>query len=121
MEDINLFELIEDYKKLQDEEKALKDKLDVMKEQIIKEMQGSSRNKVELPSGVVAFLTEAITYKYTDEPRIIKYLKDNGLTNYIIEKINTTPLNTELKKGMALTENLSPYYTSSVTTKLTVK
>ena len=116
-----LFELIERYKALQDETDALKEKLDALKGEILVHMKDENLTKVELPSGITATLTNSTTYKYTDEPKIIEYLKTKGLTNYIVEKVNTTPLNTEIKKGVTLTEDLKPYYTTSVTQKLTVK
>ena len=52
---------------------------------------------------------------------MINYLKEKGLTDLITEKINTTSMNKELKKGLSLTEDLKTMYTKNTTEVLSVK
>lgn len=112
---------IEKYAELQAQMEELKAQIDELKPEIIEGMINESVEKIELPSGVSAQVVTKETFKYDDEPGMIKYLKDNGLTSYIVEKINTTSMNKELKKGLTLTESLKPMFTRTVSSSLTVK
>lgn len=115
-----LDEQIITYIKLQKEQEELRQKADVLKAEIISEMeaQGLSSTTVDTYS-VTLTLRESI--KYSDEPAIISYCESNGLTNYISKKVNTTALNKELKKKNDLTESLSHYFMVSQSKVLTVK
>lgn len=112
---------IEKYAELQAQMEVLKTQLDELKPEIIEGMVKESVDKIELPSGVTAQVVTKETFKYDDELGMINYLKANGLTSFIVEKVNTTAMNKELKKGLTLTESLKPMFTKTYTNSLTVK
>ena len=114
-----LNENIKLYAELQEQMETIKVQLEELKATITDEM--GSETKVTTPDGITAQLIKKETFKYTDETAMISYLKSKGLNQFIIEKINTTPMNNELKKGMSLTEDLKPMYTKSTTYSFSVK
>lgn len=115
-----LNEKIINYTKLQKEQEELKVKADELKNLIISEMEEQGLVSTSVDNYSVTVSTRE-SIKYSDEPAIISYCESNGLTNYIVKKVNTTALNKELKKKNTLTESLSPYYTTSQAKVLTVK
>lgn len=60
-------------------------------------------------------------FKYSDETAMIAILKSKGFNQYIAEKVVTTSLNKELKKGGMLAESLKGLYTSTSSESLTIK
>lgn len=117
---MTLVEKIEDYIELQRQQDELKAKLDSAKEDIINEMEVQGLEKLEVDN-YVAQVSNKVTIKYPDEVALIKYLKENGYGRYVVEKVDTTPLNKELKKGGTLTESLHPFYNETKSKVLTVK
>ena len=61
------------------------------------------------------------TKTYQEHNSMIQYLKNQGLTQFIQEKINTTMFNKELKKSVSLTEGLNTMYTKTLTKAFSVK
>ena len=114
-----LNENIKKYVELQEQLEVLKEQMETLKATITEEM--GSETKVETPDGFVAQLVKKETFKYIDETSMITYLKSKGLNQFIIEKVNTTPMNNELKKGMLLTEELKPLYTKTTSYSFSVK
>lgn len=117
---MTLNEKIIAYTKLQKEQEELKLKSDELKSSIIDEMEEQGLVSTAVDNYSVNLSTRE-SIKYSDELAIISYCESNGLTNYIVKKVNTTALNKELKKKNTLTENLSPYFTTSQAKVLTVK
>lgn len=113
-----LNENVKKYADLKAQADLIKEQMEELKTQIINEM-GAEKSFVA-DDGTVAKLVDKETFKYTDESAMIKYLKDNNMTSYIVEKVNTVPMNKELKKGMSLTESFKSWYTKTVTTSLSV-
>lgn len=76
----------------------------------------------EGPDALIASYGSKITFKYTDENGIIKYIKDNKLDDkYLETSIIATALNTELKKpDTTLVESLSKFYDKKVSYSLTI-
>lgn len=116
-----LFNKIETYKSLQDQVDNLQKQLGELKEQIMAEMTNNGETKVETDLGIVASIVAKETYKYLDELAMIRYLKENGLAQYISEKVNVPSLNKELKKGQTLCESLKPMYNKVISYSFTVK
>ena len=111
---------ISNYIRLQKEQEELKTKAEELKVAIIEEMEKQGIVSTEVDNyGVNLSVRETI--KYSDEPSIIRYCESNGLTNYIVKKVNTTSLNKELKKKNSLTEDLASYYVTTQSKVLTVK
>ena len=117
---MTLNEKIIAYTKLQKEQEELKLKSDELKSSIIDEMEEQGLVSTAVDNYSVNLSTRE-SIKYSDEPAIISYCESNGLTNYIVKKVNTTALNKELKKKNTLTESLSPYFTTSQAKVLTVQ
>ena len=117
---MTLDEKISNYIRLQNEQEELKTKAEELKVAIIEEMEKQGIVSTEVDNyGVNLSVRETI--KYSDEPAIIRYCESNGLTNYIVKKVNTTSLNKELKKKNSLTEDLASYYVTTQSKVLTVK
>lgn len=76
----------------------------------------------EGPDALIASYGSKITFKYTDENGIIKYIKDNKLDDkYLETSIITTALNAELKNpDTTLVESLSKFYDKKVSYSLTI-
>ena len=116
-----LNEKINNYYKLSKQMSELKAQADTLKEEILKEMIAQNCKKQITENGVSATVVDKELFSYTDELGIITYLKNNGLTKFISEEINTTELNKELKKSSSLCESLNKYYVKNNKSTLTVK
>lgn len=116
--DLLILNQIELYKEKKALKEALEKELKEMNTEIVTAMNNAGINKVETPNGVTATVTTKVSLKY-DEVATIKYLKDNGLTQYIVEKVDTKKLNEELKKSKSLNESIQP--SQDVSYALTIK
>lgn len=105
---------------LQNQMDELKEKLDLAKSELITMMEESGCDKVKCETGSAQLVFKS-NIKYSDELSIINFCKNNGYGQFIVEKVNTTALNKELKKGGRLTESLDPFFNESTTKVLTVK
>lgn len=90
-----------------------------LKESIVKDMGSTSEFTAD--DGTVAKLVDKVTYKYTNEDAMVNWCKANGHSDLVKEKIDTTSMNKELKKGGVLTESLNSLYNRTVSTSLTVE
>ena len=116
--DLIIWSKIEEYKEKKAQADTLKKELDELNEEIVKAMNDAGVKDTETPNGVTANVTTKVSLKY-DEPQAIKWLKENGYEKYVIEKLDTSALNKEVKKSKSLNESLQP--TQSITYALTVK
>lgn len=114
-----LNENVKKYADLQAQKEALEAEMAELKTAIVEEM--GSDTDFTADDGTVAKLVDKETFKYTDEIAMINWCKMNGYSQFIVEKVNTTSMNKELKKGLTLTESLKPMFTKTVSTSLTVK
>lgn len=114
-----LNEDVKKYAALKAQADEIKSQMEELKESIVTQM--GSEKQFTADDGTVVKLVEKETFKYVDEPAMIQYLKDHGMTSYIVEKISTSPLNKELKKGQSLTESLKSWYNKTVSTTLNVE
>ena len=111
--------LIEEFKKVQDEI----DVLEKRKEELSAQLKNLIEDKYITKDGkYVATIVEKSTFNYNDEKAIIEYLTKNNLNDiYLTTKINTTKFNKELKEKGMIFENVKPYITETLTEALTVK
>lgn len=116
---MTLNEQVKMYAQLKAQADALKEQMDSLKDTIVESMGDESSFTAD--DGTVAKLVAKETFKYVDEPSMIKWLKDNGYAQFVVEKVNATTMNKELKKGMTLTESLKPMFTKTVSVSLTVE
>lgn len=110
-----------EYANLQTQVEELQKQMDSLRGEILSEMSDLGVDKYTTTSGETAQVTLKETFKYVDEAAMINWLKANGYTQFIKEKVDTTPMNKELKKGLTLTESLKPMFTKNVTSSLSVK
>lgn len=115
-----LEQLITSYEQAQKELDYLTELQNERKAEII-QLMNEANEKEHIIDNIKATVVTKETFKYTDEVAMIKYLKENGLNQFIIEKIDTTPMNKELKKGLSLTESLKQMYIKNTTYSLSVK
>lgn len=118
---LSLSTLIETYKDVLAKEEALKKSKEELKTSIVEEMRKCGFNKYETSLGTTAAIADKTTVKYNDEAKIIKYLKEHNLSKYVVEKVDATAFNKELKNSKSLTESLNTLYTTSMSVTLTVK
>lgn len=116
----NLNEQIERYFELQRQADEIKNQLEEIKSQLVEEFNAEGINSYSTEN-VTATLTPKTTFKYNDEPAMIKYLKENGMGQYVIEKIDSTRLNKILKSSVSLNESLRPQFTMNTSYALSVK
>ncbi len=116
---MTLNEQVKKYAELKKQQDAIKEEMDSLKTSIVEEMGDAT--SFEADNGVVAKLVAKETFKYKDEIGMINYLKEHGMSSFVVEKIDTKSMNKELKKGMSLTESLSPMFTKETTVSLTVE
>ena len=62
------------------------------------------------PYGLVSF-RKAKKYDYGDEEKLVKYLDDNGMGEFV--KVVKTPIKTELKKALTITKDGKAIFTST--------
>lgn len=111
---------VKEYLALQEELEAIKVKMADLKTEIVNEMDSAGLSTFQVDD-VKAQVVNKETIKYLDEFAIIKYLKDNGLGRFIIEKLDTTSMNKELKSSTTLTEDLNSYLARTIAPTLIVK
>lgn len=116
--DLLFYNDVEEYNDIQKKIKELTERKNELNESIKKALLDAGISKTETPQGTQVTLTTKVSLKY-DEVSTLKYLKENGLTQYIVEKIDTTKLNKELKESKTLNESIQP--NQDVTYSLTVK
>lgn len=116
--DLLLMNDIEEYNNIQNKIKELTTRKNELNESIKKQLIEDNTDNVETTNGVKAILTKKVSLKY-DEVAVMKYLKDNNLTDYIIEKIDNKKLDKDLKTSKSLNESIQP--TQDVSYSLTVK
>lgn len=114
-------EMIKKYYDLQKLVEEYKTEMETLKGEIISDMESKDLNKTVTEEGITAQIVNKETFKYNDEIGMIKYLKEQGLNQFIQEKINTTLFNKELKKSGVLTESLNPMFTKTITKSFSVK
>ena len=112
---------INKYMKLKEEYDALKEQLDELKESILVDMEQLDTDNYTTDENIVAKVVTKENFKYIDEPSMIKWLKENGYSQFIAEKVSTVPMNKELRKGLTLTESLKPMFTKITTYSLNVE
>ena len=116
----NLNEQIEKYFELQRQAEEIKNQLDEIKSQLVEEFNTEGINSYDTGK-VVATVTPKTTFKYNDEPAMVKYLKENGMSQYVVEKIDSTRLNKVLKSSVSLNEALKPQFIMNTSYALSVK
>lgn len=116
----NLNEQIEKYFELQKQAEEIKAQLDEIKIHLVEEFHEEGIDSYATDK-VVATITPKTTFKYNDEPAMVKYLKENGMSQYIVEKIDSTRLNKVLKSSVSLNEALKPQFTMNTSYALSVK
>ena len=114
----NLDDNIREYYACKCYKEAYEKKMAELRDSILEDMGGE--DEYSTPEGINVKAVVKETFKYTDEIGMIKWCEDNGYTQFITKKINTTPMNKELKKGQTLTESLKPLYTKQTSVTLTV-
>lgn len=117
----NLDELIKEYGEIS----AQLEELNTRKDEIGKEIKELLKDKVgkeyTTENGVVAKLTDRVTFTYDDTTALVNYLISKGLKNtYITESIDTKKFNAELKKSATLYDGVKPYITKTVSEVLKV-
>lgn len=117
---MTLDEKIVNYITLQQTIEEMQTKLNAEKAEIIALMELEGKTKVETEHGKATIYYRQ-NIKYSDETEIIKFCEDNGYSNFITKKVNTTALNKELKKGGLLKESLNPFVSESETKVLKVE
>ena len=114
-------ERINKYAALQQQIEALKEEQDTLRLDIISDMEATGEVSFTTAEGITAKLVDKTNFKYVDELSMIKYLKENGYAMFIKEAINSSSMNSELKKSTKLAEDLSSYYQKNQVKALTVK
>ncbi len=113
--------LLADYVDLQVQEENLKVQKENLRQQIINILNEQGSNRYISADNISATISDKETFKYNDELGILRYLKENGYSRYVQEKIIATDLNKELKKPTKLTEALSSMFSKTKSTVLTVR
>lgn len=112
---------IERYNEIKLLEEELKAEKNQLKDLICAYMAAKNLTKYSNVNNVEASISNKTSFTYVDELAMIKYLQENGYTNFIKTVIDTTGLNKELKKGSTLAENLKTYYAPNTSQSLSVK
>ena len=92
----SLNEKVKEYADLKAQADSIAEQLTALKEEIVEAM--GDEDEFTADDGTIAKINAKETFKYVDEPAMINWLKSNGYAQYVIEKVNTTPMNKELKK-----------------------
>lgn len=121
MTQIETLQAIDNYNSLQTQIKELEEQLSTLKESIMTYMNDNNVTKLTSDNGVTASIVNKETFKYTDEHQLITTLKAMGLNQYIVEKINTSVMNKDLKASQSLNESLSSLYTKTSSQAFSVK
>lgn len=117
METTKLNNLLSEYLNLQSKEEEIKSLKENLKKDIISLM--GTEKKYSSDSACATIINQE-SFKYNDETAMINWLKNNGYSSYVKEKIDTG-LNKILKTPTPLTEALQPYYSKTIIEKLKVE
>lgn len=117
---MTLEEKVKKYFELSQQMKALKDEADALKDEIVAQMEAADLKKVNIDN-LTASITPKEYVKYTDELAILGFLKNQGYMNFVKESVDTTNFNKALKTNNSLQENLKGYYTTTISSSLSVK
>ena len=118
LKEIGLNKLVNEYNELRAQAEDVDIKMSALKTKILEEL-GDVREYMTTDTHVTAKVVAKETIKYVDESAMINWLKNNGYSKFVVEKVDTTPMNKELKKGLTLTESLKSMFTK--TTSYTLK
>lgn len=117
----NLDELIKEYGEIFNQLEELNTKKDEIGKEIKELLKDKVGKEYTTESGIVAKLTDRITFIYDDTTALTNYLISKGLKNtYITESIDSKKLNAELKKSSTLYDGVKSYVTKTVTEVLKV-
>ena len=117
---MNIDEQIKQYLELNQQKETIEAQLASLREEIISGMGEETFHAT--PDGeVCATLVTKETIKYPDEAGLIAVLKEKGLTQFISEKVVSTSLNKELKKGGLIAEAINGHYNVTKTNSLLVE
>ena len=107
-----LSKMMNEYFSLNTQKDELDARLGELRTQILEEMNSDNVKNFENENHIKAAISDKSKITYTDELGIIKYCKENGLGSYIVEKINTTEFNKQLKKSESLRESLNDKFST---------
>lgn len=116
--ELTLDTLVYEYLELNIEEDVLKAKKKELKDKIVEKM-GTDKEYIS-KDNIKASLVDKESIKYKDEGGLIKYLKENGYSKYVVEVVDTS-LNKEIKSNITLNESVKSYVTKNISTALSVK
>lgn len=112
--------LIDEYAGILKDIDALKEKADLIKQRIVKEMDELGLAKTETLFNDCR-KSSRTTIKYLDEPAIIAYCEATpGMSNYVMKKLNASPLNKAIKASQTLQESLKGKYEETVSSTISV-
>ena len=120
LKEINLNKLVNDYNELKAKSEDISTQMSALKSKILEEL-GDATEYVTTDTNVLAKVVAKETIKYDDEEAMINWLKKNGYAKFVIEKVDTKPMNKELKKGLTLTESLKSMFTKTTSYSLTIE
>lgn len=111
---------IQKYYELKEQMEDIKAQLDILKENILYEMGNKNITKTLTEDGITATLTSRVSFEYKDELGMMRWLENNGFSDYIIKTIDTKALNKQLKTSNTLNEGLDSLYLKKTSTILSV-
>lgn len=111
---------IQKYYELKEQMENIKAQLDILKENILYEMNNKNITKTLTEDGITATLTSRVSFEYKDELGMMRWLENNGFSDYIIKTIDTKALNKQLKTSNTLNEGLDSLYLKKTSTILSV-
>lgn len=111
---------IKKYFQLQQQMEAMKQEMSELKNEIVSDMSDMNVNTFEIDD-IKAQVVNKENVKYIDEIALIDTLKQQGLGRFVIEKVDTTRMNKELKTSASLNESLSGLVSKTSAPTLIVK
>ena len=111
---------VKKYFQLQQQMEAMKQEMSELKNEIVNDMSDMDVSTFEVDD-IKAQVVNKENVKYIDEIAIINTLKKEGLDRFIIEKIDTTRMNKELKTSASLNESLDGLVSKTNAPTLIVK
>ncbi len=101
--------------------KELEKRVKTLSSEIKEELTQLGIDKESTTNGFDVLLVEKVSYDYPDEIALRSYLKENGLSDYILEKIDSTKLNKDIKDSKSLAKKLNTLAVKTTTISLSVK